>query len=144
VPDGQPVVRDGAVTAAVGADWTEFDPVAFVAVTVTRIVPPESAVTSVYVLWVARGIGTHAAPVASHRDHAYAKVIPVPVHVPGFDVNVCPTTREPTIVGGAVLGGPAGPPTTSVAFEATVALPSLFDPVTRTRKRELTSPTATT
>jgi hypothetical protein len=96
------------------------------------------------VLWVAAGIGVHAPPLASQRDHAYANVMPLPVHVPGFAVSVWPTTVDSTIVGGCVFGGPACPLTTSVAFEATVAAPSAFDAVTRTRRREPTSPDATT
>jgi hypothetical protein len=46
VPAGQPVVPEAAVTTAVWADWTEFEPVVFDAVTVTRIERPESALTS--------------------------------------------------------------------------------------------------
>src|SRR5262245_41475325 len=148
VPGGQPVVDVCPVTTAVWADWTELEPVVFVAVTVTRIVLSLSALTSVYVFWVAFGIGVHAPPDASQRDHAYANVMPVPVHVPSFAVSVWPTTAEPTIVGGAVFGGPAWPLTTAVALDAARTPPagvagSVFLAVTRTRRVEPTSPAAT-
>ena len=70
VPVGQPVLGGAApdVMTAVCVDVTAFEPLVFVAVTLTRTVLPASAVTSVYVLWVAVVMSTHAAPVASHRD----------------------------------------------------------------------------
>jgi hypothetical protein len=133
------------VTTAVCAEVTACGPVASVAVTLTRRVLPASAVTRVYVLCVADVMSVHAAPDASHRDQRYAKVIPLPVHVPGFAVNASPTTVEPEIVGGTVFGGPTGAVTAAVAFETAGApTPSAFDAVTLTRSRKPTSPAATT
>jgi len=137
-------VPEPCVTTAVCADVAVLEPVVFVAVTATRIVFPLSVLVSVYVLCVAEAIAAHAAPLASQRDHAYAYVMPVPVHVPGLAVRVCPTTVGPTIVGIAVFGGPAWPLIVAVALDATVSEPSALDPVTRTRRREPTSPAATT
>jgi len=48
------------------------------------------------------------------------------------------------MVGRAVFGGPAWPLIVAVALDATVSEPSAFEPVTRTRRREPTSPAATT
>jgi hypothetical protein len=110
----------------------------------TRSVLPASAVTRVYVLWVAVVMSAHAPPEASHRDQRYANVMPLPVHVPGLAVSASPTTVEPEIVGGAVLGGPAWTVTAAVAFETADAWPSEFVPVTLTRSRKPTSPAATT
>jgi hypothetical protein len=146
VPVGQPVAggAGAVVTTADGADVTAFDPLAFVPVTLTRSVLPASAVTTVYVLWVALAMLTHAPPVASQRDQRYANVMPVPVYVPGFAVSDSPTTAEPEIVGGAVFGGPACTVTCAVAFDTATRWASGFVAVTRTRSRNPTSPAATT
>ena len=70
-------------------------------------------------------------------------MLPVPVHVPWVAVKVDPTTVEPLIVGSAVFVGPVGAAVTAtVALEAAVAGPSEFEAVTRTRRREPTSPVA--
>jgi len=43
---------------------------------------------------------------ALHRAHSYVNVIGcVPLHRPGFAVNVVPTVREPEIVGADTLRG---------------------------------------
>src|SRR4029079_6925128 len=119
VPVGQPVLggAGAVVTTADCADVTACEPVVFVPVTLTRSVLPPSAVTSVYVLWVAVVMSTHAAPVAPHRDQRYANEMPGQVHVPGLAVSASPTTVDPDIVGGAVFGGPTGAVTAAVAFE---------------------------
>ena len=50
-------------------DVAELEPTTFDAVTTTRIVRPPSAVTSVYLLPLAPGTSTQAAPEASQRRH---------------------------------------------------------------------------
>ena len=94
VPVGQPAVPEPCVTTAVCADVAVLEPVVFVAVTATRIVFPLSVLVSVYVLCVADAIAAHAAPFVSQRCHAYAYVIPVPVHVPGRRSQGLPDDRR--------------------------------------------------
>jgi hypothetical protein len=90
---------------------------------------------------------TQLLPAASQRSQLNVKVIGcVPVHVPGWAWSVWPWDGVPEIVGACTFRGlPAsGFAITAVAFEATVALPSAFDAVTRTRRRRSTSAEATT
>ena len=98
---------DAVVTTAVCADVTAFEPVVFVAVTLTRIVFPASAATSVYVLWVAVGIDTARGPVASQRDQRYANVMPEPVHVTRCSPSASRRPRSSRrSSAAAVFGGP--------------------------------------
>ena len=132
------------MTTAVCADVTAFEPLVFVAVTLTRSVLPASAVTSVYVLWVAVVMSAHAAPVASQRDQRYANVIPLPVHVPGFAVSASPTTVGPDDRRRCRVRRTGLRRDAAVALEVAVVWPSAFVAVTLTRSRKPTSPAATT
>ena len=93
------------------------------------------------------GCWTQLFPAVSQRSQLNVNVIGWrPFHVPGETRSVAPCVAVPEIVGGwALTGRPAsGLEITAVALEATVALPSAFDAVTRTRSRRSTSPAATT
>jgi hypothetical protein len=59
----------GVTTTAVALELAGVVPQTDVALTVERIVLPESAATSVYVLAVAAAITTQLAPAPSQRDH---------------------------------------------------------------------------
>jgi hypothetical protein len=75
-------------TTAVWADSAVAEPSALVAVTRTRIVFPESAPTSVYVLCVPFETFTHELPPALQRTHWYANEVGVLLHVPFPAVRV--------------------------------------------------------
>ncbi len=85
-------------------------------------------------------------PPRSQRSHWNENVIGcVPVHVPGVARSVSFTAGVPEIVGRDVFRGrDTAARTTSVAFDATVVAPSLFEAVTRARSRLPTSPFAST
>jgi hypothetical protein len=59
----------GVVTIAVAAEFAGVVPQIDVALTVERIVLPESAATRVYVLAVADPIAMQLEPAPSHRSH---------------------------------------------------------------------------
>jgi len=63
-----------------------------------------------------------------------------PLQVPVLAVSVCPTCAVPLIVGGTVFWGRAGAARTiAVGFETSLADPSEFTAVKRTRRRWPTS-----
>jgi hypothetical protein len=84
--DGNTVFEGGAgvTTIAVALDVAGVVPQMEVALTVARIVLPESAATRVYELAVAEPIVAQLAPAPSQRDHWYVYVngLSAPVHVP--------------------------------------------------------------
>jgi len=107
-PPGSFVGGANGATTAVAGEATLADPSRFDAVTVTRIVLPTSAVTSVYVAALAPAITAQAPPVASQRCQArpYASG-PVPLNVPVVDVRIWPARALPVIVGSPVAAGAA-------------------------------------
>jgi hypothetical protein len=111
----------GAMTAVAG-EVELADPSTFVAVTVTRIVVPTSAVTGVYVVALAPAIGTHAAPPESQRCQARPYVSGAePAKVPVVEVSVCPARALPVIVGTAVAAGAAAMAGTASSASQTTA-----------------------
>jgi hypothetical protein len=103
----------------VSADSAVAQPLALVAVTVTLILDPASAVVSAYPGDVAIGLPEHPEPLASQRRHAKLNVgTPTPVHAPTSAVSVWPTDVVPEIVGGVLfVGAPRPGATPSVASE---------------------------
>lgn len=117
------------VTTAVGAEVATELPLLFVAVTSTRIVKPTSAPTKMYFAAVAPTMTTQWAPFASQSNQRRAKLVGLRVQPPTVDVNVCPTTVVPVIVGREVLtGGPlaanaeGSPAASPMAPSATAAI----------------------
>src|SRR2546430_11159872 len=130
-PDGS-----GAVTTGDSPDVTVFEPIAFDAVTLKRILWLRSADPSRYVRPLATA--TQFPPPVSQRSQRYENWIGCrPTQVPGLAVITDPVTSDPWIAGFEVLTG--GPTTTAVGFEATVDDPAEFVAVTRTRMRNPTS-----
>ncbi len=134
-------------TTAVAFDVPDALPAPFVPVTTTRRVAPASAVTTVYVAACAAvpAMFAHAAPDASQRCHWYVKAIGcVPVHVPGAAVRAWSTCGVPVIVGATVfVGAVEGPTTVAVGADVASAEPTVFAPVTITRRVAPTSPATT-
>src|SRR6185436_8319991 len=79
-------------TAAVGAEGTYAPaPLAFVARTAERIVPPTSPERSVYFAPVAPPMGRQLSPELSQRSHLYVKLVGEFSHVPFVVESVCAT-----------------------------------------------------
>lgn len=123
-----------AVTTAVAAEVALALPAAFVAVTLTRIVDPTSALVKMYFGAVAPEMTLQALPLVLHRCHSRAKLVGLRVQPPTVEVKVCPCTVVPVIVGGEVLmGGPvaasaegSAPASTIAPIDAAAAKPTLF------------------
>jgi hypothetical protein len=95
------------MTGAVWMDLAVADPSAFEAVTLTRIVWPASAPTSVYVFCVPLAAFLQPFPPPLQRSHWYAYDVGELVQTPFSAVSVWPTVGAPTIVGGVVFVGAA-------------------------------------
>jgi hypothetical protein len=95
------------VTVDVASEFSESEPLTFVAVTRTRRVLPTSPDCTVYIWSSAVGIPTQLLPPGLHRSHRYVNTIGwSPVHVPGPAVSCWPVTGEVSeIVGLAVFDG---------------------------------------
>jgi hypothetical protein len=94
-------------------------PTMFVAVTVTAIRFPASALTSRYVLAVAPAMAVQSVSAASQRDHAYVNEIgTAPLHVPGWAVSLAPTATGPA---GATMRGTVSIPGGTVWISAVAA-----------------------
>jgi hypothetical protein len=138
---------DAARTTAVAFEALVAVPEAFDAVTRTRNRRPTSADATTYVVEVAPPIAAQSDPVGlppelGQRTHWYAKEVGLLAQVPWLAVSLDPTTALPETTGSATLAGTE--PMSSVGFEAAVAVSPPFVAVTRTRRREPTSPFATT
>lgn len=94
-------------TTAVGADVADAEPPAFFAVTVTRMVLPESPPVMAWVSPVAPEIEEQEPPRASQFDHTYEKLVGEFLQLPVAAVSVLPTFSVPLIVGTAVETGGA-------------------------------------
>jgi hypothetical protein len=139
---GVPVTAGGAVfDGGIGAtvigptadDAAPAEPIEFVAVTVTTIVLPTSALATVYVLPVAPAISLQFAPVASHCRHWYAyEKGDVPLQAPGSAERIFPSCVVPETLGAVVFCGPTDA-TVAVASDVALAGPTAFVAVTTTR-----------
>jgi hypothetical protein len=90
----------------VRSETAEPEPAELLPVTLTRIVCPTSASTSLYVCCVPREIDEQSSPSLAQRRHWKAKLMGVvPLHVPLEAVNVLPRAAMPEISGGEVLFG---------------------------------------
>src|SRR5688572_22065984 len=118
------------------ADRTEFaepDPLAFRAVTRTRMRKPMSAVRTPYVLPFAPGTGRQFLPSASQRCHAYAYAVGLFDQLPSSAVSSSPTRSSPRIDGRSVFCGAELGVTAAVGAERAAPAPSTFTASTRTR-----------
>src|SRR5437764_1264364 len=100
-------LTDGAVTA-VGSEAAVLEPLAPIAVTVTRSVDPMSAAATVYCSAVAPVTAAQPAPRGSQRSHwtPYVRVsVGATSHVPSVAVSVWLAAAVPVTAGSAVATG---------------------------------------
>ena len=100
------VVVVAAAIFALASLCSEFEPLWFPAITLTRMVLPTSLLWSVYAFLVCPAMFLQFAPEESQESHWYWKLIGAePFHVPGLAVNVWPTVAVPLIDGGVEFVG---------------------------------------
>src|SRR5687767_8878490 len=125
------------VTAgATMADRTEFaepEPLAFRAVTRTRMRKPTSALRTPYVLPFAPTTGRQLVPSASQRCHWYANPVGSFDQLPSSALSSSPTRSSPRMDGRSVFCGAELGATTAVGAERAALAPSAFTARTRTR-----------
>ena len=114
----------GGDTTAVRSEAAVLEPLAPIAVTVTRSVDPMSAAATVYCSAVAPVTAAQPAPRGSQRSHwtPYVRVsVGATSHVPSVAVSVWPAAAVPVTAGSAVATGAGRGPTGETGAATTTA-----------------------